>query len=250
MNTGRRIWGVTYRVLLTVLILGLGAALVWLRPFPASGAATAALANDEAVTVSESSDLLTFMPRATPQVGLIFYPGARVAPRAYAVIGHSLAARGVATFIIKLPYDIAFFAPDRPTAIIAAHPEIRTWAIGGHSLGGVVASSYAAAHTETIGGLLLYASYPASDLSAELTNVGVLSLSGTNDGLATPAKVEQSRPNLPPSTDYRAINGSVHAYFGDYGAQPGDGQPTISRDEAQGQIIGASADFLLALKPR
>jgi hypothetical protein len=237
-------------VLLVGLVLGVGAALVWLRPFPAAGTANAALTNDEAVTVSETSDLLTFTPRETPQVGLIFYPGARVAPRAYAVIGRSLAERGVATFIIKLPFDIAFFAPDRPTAIIAAHPEIRTWALGGHSLGGVVASSYAAAHTETTAGLLLYASYPASNLSAELANVGVLSLSGTNDGLATPAKVEQSRPNLPPGTNYRAITGSVHAYFGDYGAQPGDGQPTIGRAEAQAQIIAASADFLLALNSR
>ena len=250
MSKRRRLWGVVYRILLASLVLGLGAALVWLRPFPASGVANAAIANDETVTVSETGDVLAFTPRATPQVGLIFYPGARVAPRSYAVIGRSLAARGVATFIIKLPYDIAFFAPDRPTTIIAAHPEIRTWAIGGHSLGGVVASSYAADHTERIAGLLLYASYPASNLSVEMTNVGVLSLSGTNDGLATPAKVEQSRPNLPPGTDYRAITGSVHAYFGDYGVQPGDGQPTISRAEAQAQIIGASADFVLALNSR
>ena len=238
------------RTIIIVAVIGLGAGLLWLRPFPAAEAAVAALASDDAVTVTATNDLITFMPREAARTGLIFYPGARVEPRACAVLMRALTARGTATFIIKLPYAIAFFAPDRATAIIAAHPEIRTWAIGGHSLGGVVACSYAAAHTDRIAGLLLYASYPASDLSATLANTAALSLSGTNDGLATPAKVEQARPTLPASTRYVAIAGSVHTFFGDYGAQPGDGQPTVSRAEAQAAIITASAEFLAALGQR
>lgn len=221
-----------------------------MRPFPATEAAVAALTSDNTVIVTTSSDLITFMPREPTQIGLIFYPGARVAPNAYALLMHALAARGTATFIIKLPYNIAFLAQDRPTAIIAAHPEIRTWAVGGHSLGGVVASSYVAAHTDRVGGLLLYASYPASDLSTTLANTAVLSLFGTNDGLATPAKVEQARPTLPASTQYVAITGGIHAFFGDYGAQPGDGEPTVSRAEAQAAIINASAEFLAKLERR
>lgn len=235
------------RTIIIIVVIGLGVGLLWLRPFPASDAAVAALADDEAVTVTTTSDLITFSPREPAGTGLIFYPGARVEPRAYAVLMHALAARGTATFIIKLPYDIAFLAQDRATAIIAAHPKIRTWAVGGHSLGGVVACSYAAAHTDRIVGLLLYASYPASDLSTTLGNTAVLSLSGTNDGLATPTKVEQDRPMLPASTRYVAINGGVHAFFGDYGAQPGDGEPTVSRAEAQAVIINTSAEFLAAL---
>jgi predicted alpha/beta-hydrolase family hydrolase len=236
--------------LIILVVIGLGAGLLWLRPFPAAEAAVAALASDDSVTVTATSDLITFSPRETARTGLIFYPGARVEPRAYAVLMRALAARGTATFIIKLPYDIAFFAQDRPTAIIAAHPEIHTWAIGGHSLGGVVACSYAAAHIDRVAGLLLYASYPASNLSATLANTAVLSLSGTNDGLATPAKIEQARPILPMNTRYVSITGGIHAFFGDYGAQPGDGQPTVGRAEAQAAIINASADFLATLDRR
>jgi pimeloyl-ACP methyl ester carboxylesterase len=238
------------RTIIIIVVIGLGAGLLWLRPFPAAEAAVAALTSGDAVTVTATSDLIAFIPSKPTNTGLIFYPGARVEPRAYAVLMRALAERGTATFIIKLPYDIAFFAQDRATAIIDAHPEIRTWAVGGHSLGGVVASSYAAAHTDRVAGLLLYASYPASDLSAQLANTAVLSISGTNDGLATPAKVEQSRALLPASTQYVAIIGSVHAFFGDYGAQPGDGQPTVSRAEAQAAIINASAEFLAALAKR
>jgi predicted alpha/beta-hydrolase family hydrolase len=238
------------RTIIILMVIGLGAGLLWLRPFPAAEAAVAALTGDDVVTVTATSDLITFIPSKPTYIGLIFYPGARVEPRAYAVLMRALAARGTAIFIIKLPYDIAFFAQDRATAIIDAHPEIRTWAVGGHSLGGVVASSYAAAHTDRVAGLLLYASYPASDLSAQLANTAVLSISGTNDGLATPEKIEQSRALLPASTHYVAITGSVHAFFGDYGAQPGDGQPTVSRAEAQAAIINASAEFLAALTQR
>ena len=184
------------RTIIILVVIGLGAALLWLRPFPAADAAVAALASDEAVTVTATSDLITFSPRKQASTGLIFYPGARVEPRAYAVLMRALAARGTATFIIKLPYDIAFFAQDRATAIIAAHPEIRSWAVGGHSLGGVVACAYAAAHTDRVTGLLLYASYPASDLSTTLANTAVLSLSGTNDGLATTREGGAGPPDI------------------------------------------------------
>lgn len=243
----RKIGGFVLRLVLVLLVLGLGAGLLYLRPLPAAAVALDALASDGAVQVMTTADLITFMPSKSPSVGLIFYPGALVDPRAYAVIMHDLAMRGIATFIIKLPLNIAFLAPDGAGGVIAAHPEIRTWAVAGHSLGGVVACSYAAAHPDRVRGLLLYASYPASDLSGSLANTAILSIFGTNDGLATPAKVTQGRPNLPTATRYTAIGGGIHAFFGDYGAQPGDGQPSLSRASAQEQIVTASAAFLTAL---
>jgi dienelactone hydrolase len=91
-------------------------------------------------------------------------------------------------------------------------------------------------------GLLLHASYPASDISG-VRGVSVLSVSGTNDGLATPADIEASKANLPADARFTAIDGAVHSFFGDYGPQPGDGVPTISHDEARTQISNASVEF-------
>ncbi|HSO05461.1 MAG TPA: alpha/beta hydrolase, partial [Candidatus Limnocylindrales bacterium] len=52
------------------------------------------------------------------------------------------------------------------------------------------------------------------------------------------------RANLPESAGFVPIEGGIHAFFGDYGAQPGDGDPTISHDEARTQIGNASVDFV------
>jgi dienelactone hydrolase len=101
------------------------------------------------------------------------------------------------------------------------------------------ADAHDADATAPVIGLLLYASYPASDMSTTLT-AAALSISGSEDGLATPAKIDAARPDLPKGTTFIVIDGGVHAFFGDYGPQPGDGAPTISHDDARRQIAAAS----------
>jgi hypothetical protein len=41
----------------------------------------------------------------------------------------------------------------------------------------------------------------------------------------------------------------LHAYFGEYGAQPGDGTTTVDRATAQKQIVDASVKFLASFQP-
>ena len=159
-----------------------------------------------------------------------------------------MARAGYLVVIVKQPFDIGFTALDAPAAVVAAHPEVRQWAVGGHSLGGVAASSYAGGHRPHVTGLLLWASYPLGSLAGD-TGLTVTSVSGTRDGLATPADIEASKASLPPSTTYVAIDGGIHAYFGDYGPQSGDGTPTTDRATAQAAIVAASTDLLASLAP-
>ncbi len=56
-----------------------------------------------------------------------------------------------------------------------------------------------------------------------------------------------SRANLLGDAKIVMIQGAVHAYFGDYGRQPGDGEPTVPREPAQAEIIDASLAALAAL---
>ena len=43
---------------------------------------------------------------------------------------------------------------------------------------------------------------------------------------------------------FTEVPGAVHAFFGDYGPQAGDGVPTTDRATAQRQIVAATAAFV------
>ena len=243
-------WRSVVRGALVVLAVAWIAVLAWLKPFVAVEPALAAMQSDGKVTVAEYPTQIVMTPTGTPSgTALFFQPGARVDARAYAAVLRPVAEHGVRVVITKQPLGIAFLNTFAFTGTAAAYPDVATWVVGGHSLGGTVACIDAEKHDTDAPGrgrvsaLLLYASYPATDMSSSLT-AAVLSLSGSNDGLATPAKIDAAKPDLPPSTTYTVIDGAVHAYFGDYGPQPGDGTPTISHDDARRQISAATVDFV------
>jgi Alpha/beta hydrolase family len=184
--------------------------------------------------------------RVESTVGLVFVPGARVDPRAYAHLLRPVAQAGYLVAVTKPPFDLALPNSTQPDSVIRNHPEIRYWAVGGHSLGGVAASAYADDHPVT--GLLLYASCPASDLARN--DLITTSVSGSADSLATPGDIAEAKPELPEATRYVVVEGGIHAFFGDYGDQPGDGTPTIAREDAQAQIQKATIQLLASLTPR
>ncbi|MGD9959636.1 alpha/beta hydrolase [Nocardioides sp.] len=231
-------------LLVSAAVLG---SLVYLRPFSATDDAIALVDHSGAVRVDDSTTRLTLTPVGTaPDTALIFQPGARVDPRAYLRLLEPVAAAGYLVVIVKQPFGIGFTALGAPTGIIADHDEIDHWVLGGHSLGGVAASWYVERHPAQIAGLLLWASYPLDSLAA-MTELHVTSVSGTQDALATPADIEASRADLPPDATFVAIEGAVHSFFGDYGVQPGDGEPSVSRGAAQEEIVEVSTALLATL---
>ncbi|NHT19264.1 alpha/beta hydrolase [Cellulomonas sp. IC4_254] len=225
------------------LLAVLAAATAWLRPFPATDAALDALRSDDAVEVRESAGWYAFVPRdADATTGLVYSPGARVDVRATAAVLRPLAEAGYLVVALKGPLGIALTSPGQSASAMAAFDGVERWAVGGHSLGGVAASSFAAAHDDEVAGLLLHASYPLGDLSG--ADLLVASVSGSRDGLTTPADVDASRADLPAGTAFTEVDGAVHAFFADYGPQPGDGTPTVPRTEAQAEIVAASLALL------
>ncbi|GAB4576467.1 MAG: hypothetical protein Kow0077_32930 [Anaerolineae bacterium] len=239
----RKWWWVS----LVVLALGVAGFVIWAstpaQPLPE---ALAALESDEQVRVTVD-DWLVFAPEgATPTTGFIFYPGGRVDPRAYAPALRDVAAQGYLAVIVPMPLNLAVLAPGRAGDVIAAFPEITTWVIGGHSLGGAMAANYVRGASKAVRGLVLWAAYPAGidDLSGQA--LAVASIYGTLDGLATPEKIEASRPLLPATTRYVPIEGGNHAQFGWYGPQAGDNPATISRADQQAQVVAATVALLAA----
>ena len=234
--------------------LGLIVGVVYARPFEATPVAVDALRSDAAVQVNEritwyemtsgrrnaSGDLVQ------PTTGLIFVPGARVDPRAYAHILRPLASAGYLVVVLREPMNFVLPNSTHADSVLEVHPKIRYWTVGGHSLGGVNAASYADREPR-ISGLLFYASYPASRLNR--TDVKVTSIYGDRDAIATPEDIADAKPKLPVRTKYVVIKGAIHSYFGDYGEQPGDGVATIDRGKAQTQIALYSGALLASLPP-
>ena len=235
---------------IAVLLLGASwlAATAWLRPHTAIGPALTAMTSDSAVTVRETATEVVLTPtRDADPTGVFFQPGALVDARAYAAVLRPLAADGHTVVIAKQPLGIAFLALGAVDEARARFPRIAGWVVAGHSLGGTVAALEAvgaeADALHPVVGLIFYASYPADDVRASLT-VPVLSISGSEDGLATPAKIAASRADLPADAAFVAIDGASHAQFGSYGLQAGDGTPTIGADAARKQISAVSVQWV------
>jgi hypothetical protein len=244
-------WRRIARVVLVLVSIGWIALLAWLRPFSAVEPALDAMRSDKRVTVAEGLTQIVLTPAGSAgKTAVFFQPGARVDARAYAAVLRPLAESGYTVVIPKQPLGIAFLSITSFDAAKAASPGISRWVLGGHSLGGTVAAIQAESGDNDpvapVVGLLLYASYPATDISTALT-AQALSLSAGNDGLATPNKIEASRKTLPAQATFITIDGAVHAFFGDYGTQPGDGTPTVSHDAVRDQISRNSVDFVRSL---
>lgn len=172
-------------------------------------------------------DRAEFVPKQA-QVGLIFYPGGKVEYTAYAPLMRALAEEGILCIIPKMPLNLAVLDMNVAEDLLALYPQIDTWYIGGHSLGGSMAASCAAG-SDSYEGLILLAAYSTADLTE--SDMEVLSIYGTADGVLNMEKYEEYRSNLPHDTVEFVIEGGNHAQFGSYGMQEGDGKAQISSEE-------------------
>lgn len=237
---GRRI---TLRIVLVVATVVPATALVWLRPLRPDSVALRALEDGKGVSVRSTNLVVRMDPENPKTTGLVFYPGAKVDPRAYAHILRPIAEAGYPVVIIKLPFNLAVLSPDAADTVVGDDDDIDRWVVGGHSLGGAMAATYASEEHDELYGLLLYAAYPASDMS-DRTGLTVTSIFGTEDGLTTVDDIRASMADLPPDTLFVPVEGAVHAFFGDYGPQAGDGTATVGRGFAQDQIVDATLDHM------
>ncbi len=191
--------------------------------YRADGAARQALQGNEAAAVRQEDGLVIFAPE-DPVAGLIFYPGGKVEYTAYAPLMLALAEQDILCVIVQMPLNLAVLDVNAAAGIPQAFPQVSRWFIGGHSLGGSMAASYAAEHSDTFSGLLLLASYSTE----KITGLDVLSICGSEDGVLNWEKKEAYEENLPEDRVELIIDGGNHAQFGSYGPQDGDGQATIT----------------------
>ncbi len=215
----------------------------FVSPFPVMFEAQQALASTDDVTVVKEPYLLFEPADREPRAGLVFYTGARVQPESYAPIAAELAERGYLVAIPSLPFNFAFLGVSSANDIMSEHPEVDTWVVAGHSLGGAMAASFAD-RTERIDGLVLLGAYPGSSLDLSNRDIEVSVVYGGNDTLATRDEVQESVDRLPSQTEFIFLSGANHAQFGWYGVQAGDGEATISREDQLAASVATLARVL------
>ncbi len=170
-------------------------------------------------------------PGSTPSQGIILYPGARVDSEAYAPLARIFADAGWLAVLVQMPLDLAVLGKDRALVVIDEHRQVDSWYIGGHSLGGAMAASFANEHPELLTGLYLLGSYSPDSVSLAQSGLSVISIAAQYDLFAQREEIAAAAGNLPSDTLYRTIEGGNHARFGWYGPQNGDGIATISHQE-------------------
>jgi pimeloyl-ACP methyl ester carboxylesterase len=235
--------------------VGIAATLVFVTwsaiAYRANGAAHAALASDRSIVVQHDDGAWSFSPTAAHEdLVLVFFPGALVDPVAYAPLARAVAAAGYPAFIVELPRRGAFGGADDPEVFARYKRQLRRpntprrWVVGGHSRGAVVAVNVAASRPDDLAGLVLIGTSHPRDVDLSHITIPVTKISGTRDGLASPAEVEANRSKLPPATRWIWIDGGNHSQFGWYGFQPGDRWADIDATRQRDTMVHAVIEML------
>lgn len=213
-----------------LLLALLGAGYTYLNTgYSADEFALAALEPVEGIAVTMPAEDLVIFAAEEPRAGLIFYPGGKVEHLAYAPLLRELAREGITCVLTEMPFDLAVLDMDAAEKARDQVPEIDRWYIGGHSLGGAMAASYAAEHAADYEGLILLAAYATNDLNN--SGLKVISLYGSEDAVLDMEKYREYRANLPENTAEAVLEGGNHAGFGSYGPQEGDGIAAVTAEE-------------------
>lgn len=217
-------------VLLTLAVLA--GAFFWYVSdyYRAEDVALAVMAQDNGIT--RQDDLTILSPTYPTDTAIIFYPGAKVEAEAYLPLLDQIRQTGVTCILVHMPFRMAIFDADAAEEVMAQFPEYQHWYMAGHSMGGAMASKFAADHPDEVDGLILMGAYIYGDYPDEntLTIYGSLNQSVEDHIDYTENIVE--------------IEGGNHAQFGNYGPQKGDLPATISAQEQQRQTVEAIEAFL------
>jgi len=225
------------RVIVTVILIALfltGAFYIYASDYyRADDKAIAVMQNETSLRIQDNLTILS--PIIPSDTAFIFYPGAKVEHIAYLPILEKITkSSGITCILVKMPFNMAIFNANAADKIIEKFPEFKNWYIGGHSMGGAMASDYASKHKEKVSGLILLGAYIYGNYSED----NALTIYGTfNTSVAK--KINYTKNIV-------IIDGGNHAQFGNYGKQKGDPGATISSEDQQNIAVKAIFDWLNA----
>lgn len=187
-------------------------------------------AEHAAQTANITNNTTTFKSKDS-KMTVIFYPGALVTPDSYSIWAKQVAENGYTVKIVHFPLNMAFFNLNAANSLVSKN---ENYVIGGHSLGGAMAARYAHNHdSKNLKGVFFLGAYADEKGRLDKTDLAVLSLTGSRDGVINWEKYNTGKQYLPKNTKYVTIQGGNHGNFGSYGQQKGDKKATISNSQQQ-----------------
>ncbi|WP_232324898.1 alpha/beta hydrolase [Halobacillus mangrovi] len=195
--------------------------------------------------INDGEGWVTYKPEENKKkMGVILYPGAKVEPEAYSYIAEQLSGKGYLVGIPDVMLNLPMFDINKAEEAINKYDSIEKWYVGGHSLGGVSAASFAQSHPEKVEGLIFLASYPSKGNSFADSDLLMLSIYAENDGLSTVDEIKEKESLLSGQAAFYEIKGGNHAKFGVYGSQKGDEKAVISVEKQQDIIVNVIFEWL------
>ena len=233
-------------LIVAVIVLVSGFAIYTMETsYRASAEALETLTGSEDVIVNEDG-YISFLPvDSDKKIGFIYYPGGKVQPEAYAPYAAAFAETGIATYIAKMPINLAILGPNEADKIIESNEDaIDYWIIGGHSLGGAVASKYAYDNQDKIDGLVMLGAYPMESADFNGSDMNIIMINGTSDSIVNRENLLDSAKLLSERAEQVEIEGANHSQFGYYGFQEGDAESEISYDEQLNRVVNEVVDWV------
>ena len=233
--------------ILVFLVIIAAASAIYLGNYYHASDEAAAIAENALHVHSEHRDFLIFGTEELSENSgssedvLIFYPGGKVEMEAYAPLCSEIAEQGILCVLVEMPFNLAVFDMSAASYVqeyMSENYGCSDFCIGGHSLGGAIASYYAYDHGNDIEGLVLLGAYSGKDLSS--ADLRVLSVYGSEDQVLSADKYKESIQYMPEDFTEVVLEGGCHSWFGSYGMQKGDGTPVLSNEEQ----ISMTADLI------
>lgn len=206
-------------LLVTVTILAL------MVPYYRAGeTAQQYLHSGENIEFTDNERYYAFL-NGSSKTAVIFYPGSSVDEYAYSCLAGSLASDGADVYVIKSPLHFPLLNRKGAEAILQ-ETNYENIFIGGHSLGGYVATGYARDCGFGVDGLFVLGAYPSGKID---DRIRYLSIYGSEDGILDRNEYEERRQYWPQDSQERVIDGGNHSYFADYGLQRLDHEALIDQ---------------------
>ena len=227
----RKKWLAVGGILVLILAILAGAFYWYVSDYyRAEDVAFEVMAQDSGITVQDNLTILS--PANSTDTAIIFYPGAKVEAEAYLPLLDQIRQTGVACILVHMPFRMAIFDANAAEEVIHQFPEYQHWYMAGHSMGGGMASKFAADHPDLVDGLILMGAYIYGDYPDEKT----LTIYGSLN--------QSVEDHIDYTENIVEIEGGNHAQFGNYGPQKGDLPAAISAQEQQKQTVEAIEAFL------